>query len=180
MGVTLSGPRDRDRAPPRGVDVKETPAGPPGGWGTPRGALGQGLPGPPGSRSRDPGIWASWPGVPLGLRGAPDGLRDRGPGHGQPRRGCFTSTPRGGALSPSRRVPRDPGSGGPWRAPGDRKPHPAERGPESPLFLPGPGYRAPARGVDVKPPPGSLRDPEFWPPFKDFGHFWPKTGKIAR
>jgi len=75
----------------------------------------------------------------------------------QPCGGCFTSTPHGGALSPSRvrevseaRFSRR----GPVRA-SDQEPPP---GAPTPLFQK-PRDRAPARGVDVKPPPRDRSDP---------------------
>jgi len=101
IGFPGSPPRSGDRAPARGVDVKPRPPGwssrlrsPGAGPGTPRGSpeppLGQG-PGSwdPGSRTPDPDP------VPDGVSrtpGGPEGLP--GPSRG----GCFTSTPRAGAL----------------------------------------------------------------------------------
>jgi len=80
-----------DRAPARGVDVKPPLAGPAAAGSQP-----PGLPGEPRSPgSREPGPWD--------LPEAPPGP-SQGPGSpgAPPDRGCFTSTPRGGALSPSR------------------------------------------------------------------------------
>jgi len=123
-GVLRSSPgplRDRRNrgAPARGVDVKPPSRGPPGSAG-----------------SRDPGFRASpgvpsWDGDPSGSRrsrgpgpgpgqlprsrdpGSPDGVRDPVSGSpapgGGPQRGCFTSTPRGGAPRYWGPGPGDPG-----------------------------------------------------------------------
>jgi len=99
--------RAGDRAPARGVDVKPPP---------------RRSPGTPGTGS---GTWEALPwgqGSPLGLPEDPSGpggsWRSPDPGSGPRPGGCFTSTPRGGALSPSRR-PRGPGGSQTWgtRAP---------------------------------------------------------------
>jgi len=101
-----------DRAPARGVDVKPPP---------------RGSPGTPGAGPR---AWKALPwgaGEPPGLSGDPSGpggsWRSPDPGSGPLPGGCFTSTPRGGALSPSRR-PRGPGGSQTWgtRVPPDGRP----------------------------------------------------------
>jgi len=75
------------------------------------------------------------------------GLKVPGP---EPRRGvAFTSTPRGGVLSPKRGGFRGPPGGGGEMGSGARSESPRDP------WGPGPGQpgdRAPARGVDVKPP----------------------------
>jgi len=96
----LPGPRDGDRAPARGVDVKPPPRWRPGPRdGAPRlvRPLGRGQ-GAAGSHpgSGDPGTRPLR--APGGSREAPEGSPAR---PGRPRGGCFTSTPRGGALSPA-------------------------------------------------------------------------------
>jgi len=149
------------RAPPRGVDVKQPlRARPPRGRDTFPGSWGPGTPpgsGAGGSGIRDPGsgIREDPPRQGGGAPGSP------GTGNRDPAGVAFTSTPRGGALSSSReprsragalRV-REASPGGPWPTP------PQEEGPETPR----PGYRAPARGVDVKPPPGDPEIRDFCP-----------------
>jgi len=134
-----------DRAPPRGVDVKQPPPGrPPRGhgaesWGS-TGPLGPGRVPRPGPGIRDP-VLASPGGLPRpggGLSRPPDPeVRDRPP-------------PRGGFyINPSRRGPV-PGPGGPPPEPGFRslrdlpgrsESRPARPGPES-RKIPGQGPAA--------------------------------------
>jgi len=149
-------------APPRGVDVKQPPAGRPGGAPRPR----KGSPGSPGpregswTRSRDPG--SRGPGsrrAPPGRGRAFQTLGPGLPGSRARRRGGFY-------INPSRRGPAVPGGGS-----GDRGPGRALRTSPGGLFPPRPGWGsqkplpgnrgAPARGVDVKPPPGDPGDPGF-------------------
>jgi len=164
----------RDRgAPPRGVDVKQPLGRPPGAWGTPGDPLDGGSGDPAGSR--DSGI-----SDPSLRQGAPPGggpgraLRDPGPGSPVPggrREGGFTSTPRAGAPRFPAGIPGTPWSQGPPGPPGRPETTPPRRGSKIPLF-PALGNRgAPARGVDVKPPPGDPGIPEFGPRNEDFGHF---------
>jgi len=162
--LALFGPR---RAPAaRGFT--STPAPPagegPGAPGGPKGLSGprpEGLPGTLVPEVPDPG-----PGIPApGGPGAPE-PRSRDPGT---RRGLRTP-PRGWFyINPSRRGPavpaggpRDQGSpGGPRRGPREADFQPRPAGVKIPLFLV-PGNRgAPARGVDVKPPPGTPTFPAF-------------------
>jgi len=119
-----SQPRTGDRAPARGVDVKPRPQD----WPVPDlGARRSGKPSPgQGEPSqaweagiRDPGIWSPGPSGSLGT-GVPP-LSASWPLGGRPDGGCFTSTPRGGALSPA-------------SAPGDltkREVSPGRRGPRA-------------------------------------------------
>jgi len=87
------------------------------------------------------------------------------PGHGRRAEGGFTSTPRGGALSPA-------GAGlgvlvpGPGLGPLGRpvKATPAQAG-KIPPFQPRGGYRAPPRGVDVKATPAGCPGPGILPLF---------------
>jgi len=148
----------RRRAPARGVDVKQPPAGRPGGAGRPRkgpgrlrGARGPGFQDPGSRRIPIPawaggGLWARGPGQDQ-LRGP--GSRDRP----CPRTGFYINPSRRGPV-PGRdgvrnRRSRGTGLGAPE---GSKKPFfstPAKS-----------GYRAPPRGVDVKPPPP--RGPGSW------------------
>jgi len=142
-----SGPRDGDRAPPRGVDVKPTPAGRRGGLLRPLEGPGRGSGG-----SRTP-VWGlpARPGLPGPWCSVPDPSA----------RGGFTSTPRAGALSPVSGLPEREGSPGPSGAQNPQIPRNWGKSPKS-RFLGLPrgtpenrqkwGYRAPPRGVDVKPP----------------------------
>jgi len=95
------GPRDGDRAPARGVDVKpHTRDRLSPGTGVPRPP--QAPEGPPDQvRDQDPGSREPGSSSPPGtrrLREVPEGPLAR---PGPPGGGCFTSTPRGGALSPA-------------------------------------------------------------------------------
>jgi len=95
------GPRDGDRAPARGVDVKpRTRDRLSPGTGVPRPP--QAPEGPPDQvRDQDPGSREPGSSSPPGtrrLREVPEGPLAR---PGPPGGGCFTSTPRGGALSPA-------------------------------------------------------------------------------
>jgi len=172
--------RDR-RAPPRGVDVKQPPRRGRGGPGTPIRGSG---PDPRDPGSRIPGHRSPDTGDGLGppLRGGPDSRTriPEGPGD-LPRRppgGCFYINPSRRGPVASRGVSRDRG---PRRGLGarsqDPKNPPPRRGTSK---TPKPRDRAPARGVDVKPPPRGRPGPEFWTSFKDFGHFWPNSGFLAR
>jgi len=162
-------------APPRGVDVKQPPAGRPGG---PRG---------PGRRLRSPeealrslGAWDPW--IPRSGDLEDPGRGPAAPGQGSlgtrsrsPAGVAFTSTPRGGALRPSGTGSPGPGSPGPgfqglpggqispcpWQAP-------------DPLFQPPAGDRAPPRGVDVKPPlavAAGSRKSRLFRDFEEFARF---------
>jgi len=162
-------------APPRGVDVKPLRRGPPRGLGGP----GQG-PGPARDGLRDPGV----PGTqdprirdppPRGLgeaRNPVPGSRRVPDPSGRPGEGGFTSTPRAGAPRYPRRGPGVRGSPGGLRdLPGGPKYHPRPWRAPDPLS----GNRgAPARGVDVKPPPGDPGNPDFYPFLRKMaknGHF---------
>jgi len=142
------------RAPPRGVDVKATP--PDGVQGSPRGP----------KRARKPQkplIWAKMPKMALFGLFWPKWPFSAFPGPS--REGGFTSTPRGGALYP------------PFSGPGGGYPKNPKKG-DFGLFCPKmgkmgisapkgaypglparEGRRAPARGVDVKPPSREGLDP---------------------
>jgi len=171
-----SGPRRGDRAPPRGVDVKQPLRGGPGGAYPPL----EGVRRTPG---RSPGPRDGDPGLPRGL-----GPRDGGPAL----RG-FTSTPRAGALSPVRGCPAGlsqarslrpllgpPGPDPPKWGIFPKKPQNGAS-PATPAKPEKRGHRAPARGVDVKPPlkkapdlAKSGRKPRKRPKrpfFAIFGHF---------
>jgi len=158
--------RDWDPGEPRGPAArgwcKTTPARGPGGLS----GASERVPGAP----RCPGAWPArsriWgPRTPGSRRGSP------APGGGVP--GSRPGVP-GSRPAPARGVLHQPLAPGPRGIPGrSRGPgvpegppgppgrpgsHPARTGVQKPL----PGNRgAPARGVDVKPPPGASRDREF-------------------
>jgi len=155
-------------APPRGVDVKPpSPGGPGPAWEAQEGPPG---PGSPGSGIRDPGDLPDRvpgplpPGEPRGGPGT--GSREPGPG---PRAGVLhqplAPRPRGSPPGVSGDgVPGGP-SGAFWEAQNQPPPWRGSRPPLPDL----PGNRgAPARGVDVKPPPGDPGIRDFRPPFGDF------------
>jgi len=131
-------PEGGRRAPPRGVDVKQPPAGPPprgrepfpGSWGP--GTLRDREVRGPGSGIRNPGSGRP---APPGAGEAPGALRTSPP---RPPGVAFTSTPRGGALRPLREVL---GPGVPGR--------PVSGSPEPSGRLPSQG------GVQTHPPRGT-------------------------
>jgi len=160
-------------APPRGVDVKPPSRGGPGASREARRALrpgpeGPGDQGPRGPGSRGPGSRAQGPPPPL-RGGVPRSPGSR-TGSGGPREWGFTSTPRAGAP----RFPGSPGSPGSprgsRRALGTSRGGPGDQTPRQGVPEPLPGNRgAPARGVDVKPPPEGSWEPRFLPPFEKNG-----------
>jgi len=139
-------------APPRGVDVKPLGRrGHPGALGAPGSPPGPRPGRSPGSGPRDPDPGIRGP-CPQGPGEGPRRPGPRSPGSRDLARGGFY-------INPSRRGPAVPrgGSGdlgsregrkGPSGGPGRRTPLPGLR--ETPAGNRG----APARGVDVKPPPG--------------------------
>jgi len=157
-----------DRAPPRGVDVKQPPPGRPGP-GDPSREVRRPS-GVPGSGIRDPEVPEGWSGP--GFQGPPPGeTRETGvpgsevPGRPAPRTGFY--------INPSRRGPVPGREGSPGPVPGQALrglsggpfPTPAPGGLQTPFSDPRDGDRAPPRGVDVKATPAGSREPGISAPF---------------
>jgi len=183
LGGPWTGPGSHpgDRAPARGVDVKPLPRRGPGSPGTPFPGPGDQGPRPrsgrpPGSRIPDPGD--RWEPSRPGAGETPPGA----PGAPAPRpQGLLLHQPlAAGPCGPS----GTPGAGevAPGPCPGPLRDWEASRRPKPPFF-PTPaktGYRAPPRGVDVKPPLRGVPGPEFQPPFKENARFWAFGRILAR